>query len=116
MKNGIMSIVLYVNPPVPPFTKGGDGGIFMFCCARDEHGPSLEDKRKSVEEVKAKAVEAARKLETEKAAAVKTLAKVPVYEGNAVKFLSPNATKTRFPKNSREIFKYIPVFFGSFRV
>ncbi|MCX5831281.1 MAG: hypothetical protein NT140_05260 [Deltaproteobacteria bacterium] len=88
----------------------------MFCCARDEHGPSLEDKRKSVEEVKAKAVEVARKLETEKAAAIKTLAKVPVSEGNAVKFLSPNATKTRFPKNSREIFKYIPVFFGSFRV
>jgi hypothetical protein len=42
----------------------------------------LEDKRRSVEEVKAKAVETARKLETEKAAAVKTLAKVPVSEGS----------------------------------
>jgi hypothetical protein len=55
----------------------------MFRCARAEHGSSLEDKRRSAEEVKAKAIEAARKLETEKAAAVKTLAKVPVSEGNA---------------------------------
>lgn len=53
---------------------------------------SLEDKRKSVEEVKAKAVEAARKLETEKAAAVKTLAKVPVSEGNQPPLLQCRAS------------------------